>query len=126
MVYTKSEKRRLERILGAFQDYIRGQSYFDIVYSEKAGYLRISAEDPEGGTVIQIGSSRKLLDVLVDEVLSGETFAEDEAQIMSTACALLKKKEQDVFRMISEIFDQMEDEVDKMYCFQLLEEYKER
>ena len=36
----------LDSILKAFEGYIDGQNFFDIVYSKKAGYLWVAADDP--------------------------------------------------------------------------------
>lgn len=47
----KETKRQLDSILTAFSKYIQEQNNFDIVYSEKAGYLWILAQRPEEAEV---------------------------------------------------------------------------
>lgn len=41
MIYTDEVRKKLDAILKAFGEYIDGQSYFDIVYSKKIGYVWI-------------------------------------------------------------------------------------
>ena len=41
MVYSMDEKQKMNLLFTAFGDYISEHTYFDIVYSEKLGYLRI-------------------------------------------------------------------------------------
>lgn len=40
-----ADKKRLDAIYRAFEGYIKSQDFFDIVYSEKYGYLRVSLEE---------------------------------------------------------------------------------
>ena len=37
MIYTEDVRKKLDAILKAFECYIDGQNYFDIVYSKKIG-----------------------------------------------------------------------------------------
>ena len=46
MIYTDDVKKELDAILKAFENYIDGQDYFDIVYSKKIGYVWIVADEP--------------------------------------------------------------------------------
>ena len=41
MVYTPEEKAKMDILLQAFQSYVDQQDQYDVVYSEKAGYLRV-------------------------------------------------------------------------------------
>lgn len=47
MVYSKEEKQKMDLLFSAFGEYIRSHTYFDIVYSEKLGYLRIVPDEKE-------------------------------------------------------------------------------
>ena len=51
MIYTTEQKKELDAILKAFENYIDGQNYFDIVYSKKIGYVWIVADEPGAGTL---------------------------------------------------------------------------
>lgn len=68
MVYTAEIKKQLDNIMEAFADYIRRQSYFDILYSEKAGYLRIIAEAPDDEAPMRIDTPDELLETLIDDM----------------------------------------------------------
>ena len=48
MIYSEETRKKLDDILKAFEGYIDGQNFFDVVYSKKAGYLWIAADDPGG------------------------------------------------------------------------------
>jgi len=42
MNYTAEERQRIELTLATFAPYIESSPYYDIVYSEAAGYLKIT------------------------------------------------------------------------------------
>ena len=46
MIYTEKVRKELDAILKAFENYIDGQNYFDIVYSKKIGYVWIVVDEP--------------------------------------------------------------------------------
>jgi len=46
MVYSKERGQMIDRIFKAFQHYIQEQNYFDIVYSEKIGYVWLLVDQP--------------------------------------------------------------------------------
>ena len=46
MIYTDGVRKELDAILIAFENYIDGQNYFDIVYSKKVGYVWIAVDEP--------------------------------------------------------------------------------
>lgn len=39
MLYTKEQKEKLEKVIEAFQDYVRESLYAEIVWSDKNGYV---------------------------------------------------------------------------------------
>ena len=70
MVYSKDEKAKMARLLEVFQSFIQEQSYFDIVYSEKIGYLRIVlGTELADDLVFRISGFDELLKVLADDML---------------------------------------------------------
>lgn len=70
MVYSQGEKERMALLLEMFQSFIREQSYFDIVYSEKLGYLRIvPGGEAADDLVFRISDLDELLRVLADDIL---------------------------------------------------------
>lgn len=46
MLYTKGQKRELEKAIEVFRDYLEGSQYLDLVWSDKVGYvlLKVSTE----------------------------------------------------------------------------------
>lgn len=84
MIYSKGEKQKLDRILSAFHDYIQTHTYFDILYSDKIGYVRMKVEDPDDGEgLIVIRSAMKMLDVLFNEIINDVQFSDQSKQHFS-------------------------------------------
>ena len=70
MVYTTEQKKKLDAILKAFESYIDGQDYFDIVYSKKIGYTWIIVDPPDGAGAEPLDTPEKMLGVLFNEVIN--------------------------------------------------------
>ncbi len=64
MSYTAEEKNRMDYLVDVFGEYIRGNKTFDIVYSEKMGYLTI---DIQRGTIETVGELKDY-DALLKEL----------------------------------------------------------
>ena len=64
MFYTAEEKSRMDYLVDVFGEYIRGNKTFDIVYSDKLGYLTI---DIQRGT-IETAGELKDYDALLKEL----------------------------------------------------------
>ena len=67
MIYTAEETRRCQTILAAFEDYIAGNEYFDILYSPKCGYIHVLIEKDEVATTL-VQNSDDLFEWLITEV----------------------------------------------------------
>ena len=98
MIYATEEKRELDSILAAFGDYIRAHSYFDIVYSEKIGYIQIRLEEEE---LVVIRSADELLELLFSEVVNDVLFGGDAGECESSE--LSEKDAEEVRRRIAEL-----------------------
>lgn len=71
MVYRKDEKEKMDLLLEMFRPFIREQNYFDIVYSEKIGYLRVVlGNDLIDDLVFRVPDFDMLLRMLVDDMIS--------------------------------------------------------
>lgn len=46
MIYTPAEKEKLDKVFAAFQGYIQQHTCFDILYSDKIGYIQLLTEYP--------------------------------------------------------------------------------
>lgn len=77
MIYTTDEKRILDDILKAFADYIRGHDNFDIVYSEKIGYVKLQTLRPSDELPEVVSTPETLLDVLFNEIIKDVVFSSD-------------------------------------------------
>lgn len=70
MIYTSEEKQRMELLLSAFAPYWEDHPYYDIVYSQKAGYLCVITEEDADNTYFRIKSFEDMLRMFVDDYLS--------------------------------------------------------
>ena len=70
MVYEKDEKEKMDLLLEMFQSFIREQDYYDIVYSEKLGYLRIvPGSETADDQVFRISQFDELLSGLINDMI---------------------------------------------------------
>ena len=51
VTYSAEEKKQLDRILSVFREYIRAHWFFDIIYSEKVGFIRIKVRTAKRNTI---------------------------------------------------------------------------
>ena len=70
MIYSEETRKKLDDILKAFESYIDGQNYFDVVYSKKAGYLWIAVDDPRAQAPEQINEPEDLLNLLFNDIVN--------------------------------------------------------
>lgn len=70
MIYEDDVRKKLDAILKAFEEYIDGQDYFDIVYSKKIGYVWILADCPGDAGAVALDTPEKMLDRLFNEVIN--------------------------------------------------------
>ena len=103
MVYTESTKRKLDEILKAFGNYIREQDYFDIVSSEKIGYVIILAKHPGDAGAEQLDTPEKMLDVLFNEIILDVTNATEGKGCDADSSAPLAHEEAESRRRITAI-----------------------
>lgn len=75
MIYTPEEKVKLDNILSVFSSYIQENTYFDILYSDRIGYVRMVIDPNEEEEVIRIKTAAHLLDVLFNEIINDVVFA---------------------------------------------------
>ena len=70
MTYTEGVQKELDAILKAFENYIDGQDYFDIVYSKKIGYVWIVVDDPGAAGAEQLETPEPMLDNLFNDIIN--------------------------------------------------------
>ena len=92
MIYTDDVKKELDAILKAFENYIDGQDYFDIVYSKKIGYVWIVADEPGAAGAEQLDTPETMLDRLLfdklappDKLCPGALVVSETLRVLSSA-----------------------------------------
>lgn len=115
-------KKKLDAIFEAFQNYIREQKYFDILYSEKIGYIRIIVEEVDEYDVKPLGTPRTMLCALFGNIIDDVVFSPDNPNKSHMGFVLTEYEETESRRRIMEILETMEDP-SKPYYLKLLDEY---
>ena len=72
MIYTPEEKQRIDRLIEAFRSYIDGQDYYDVVFSPKAGFLRVIVEEGCDEIYFPLDGFDDLLRMFIDDFLQDE------------------------------------------------------
>lgn len=122
MTYTIEEKRVLDNILKAFGDYIRGQDFFDIVYSEKIGYVRILVHNLEDEAVELLDTPERLLDSLFNDIVNDVIFSSNNPHQEHEHLTLTEYEESESRRRITAILETIEGEEQARY-FDFLDTY---
>ena len=108
MTYTTEEKRTLDKILNAFGDYIREQDFFDIVYSEKVGYVRILARNLADECPEWMDTPERLLGSLFNDIINDVIFSPDNPKQEHEHLTLTEYEETECRRRITAILKTME------------------
>lgn len=108
--YTEAEKRRIDNILKAFADFIRGQSYFDIVYSEKLGYVQLFTGPEETEPVTVLRTAEDVIDTLFYEVTNEVIYDPDNQRPDCDALELSEYEKTESRRRLTEIVGAMEED----------------
>ncbi len=123
MVYTAEEKSRMDYLLNVFRDYIQGNKEFDVVYSEKLGYLSLVINTKHG--IIEDVSPLKDFDALLEEIflqISNEVLAlnmvgyHDDIELFPEEMVELRRRVEPILNTMSQ---------DREYCLAQLDYYLE-
>ena len=127
MIYTEKVRKKLDAILKAFEDYIDGQDYFDIVYSKKIGYVWIIADEPGAAGAEQLDTPEAMLDNLFNDIIN-DVVAPRESTSLVEAHALTESEETECRQKIAAILEKIEDGADEYlnYLDSYLKDYQER
>ena len=109
MIYTTEQKKKLDAILKAFESYIDGQDYFDIVYSKKIGYTWIVVDPPGGAGAEQLDTPEKMLDVLFNQVINDVINSPENTTHIPDARTLTEWEEAESRRQLTAILETIED-----------------
>lgn len=72
MIYTPEEKARMDYLLQVFQPYIDTKEFYDILYSEKAGFLRVCVGESADHIYFSVNSYNDMLHMFVTDFLQDE------------------------------------------------------
>ena len=109
MIYTEEMREKLDAILKAFEGYIGGQKSFDIVYSEKAGYIYILVDPLHAGCAEQLDTPKKMLHALFTEFIGDVVLSPENTSHISDTHALTEWEEAESRRRITAILQTIED-----------------
>ncbi len=126
MIYTDEVRKELDSILKAFGKYIDSQSYFDILYSKKAGYLWIVVDPPGGAGAEQLDTPEDMLDLLFNEIINDVISSPENKTHIPESRTLTEWEEAESRRRITAILEQIEDGEYLEYLNEYLQSYQER
>ncbi len=72
MIYTQEEKEKMDALLQAFQSYIDQHEHYDVLYSKKAGYLRVITGEDCDTIYFPITGFADMMRMFTDDFLSDE------------------------------------------------------
>ena len=107
MIYTDDVRKELDAILKAFENYIDGQNYFDIVYSKKIGYVWIVVDEPGSAGAEQLDTPEAMLDNLFNDIIN-DVVAPRESTHLNEAHTFTESEEAESRRRITAILEQIE------------------
>ena len=116
-MYTEEVRKKLDMILKAFEDYIDGQDYFDIVYSKKIGYVMILAQNPGEAGAEALDTPEKMLDVLFNEIINDVIASPENTTHIPDSNTLTEYEKTESRRRIAAILETMEDSRDDYLKF---------
>ena len=127
MIYTEDVRKELDAILKAFESYIDGQNYFDIVYSKKIGYVWIVVDEPGAAGAELLDTPEAMLDNLFNDIIN-DVVAPRESTSLTEAHALTESEEAECRRRIAAILRTIEGGADEYlnYLDSYLKDYQER
>ena len=107
MIYTEETRKKLESILKAFEKYIDGQNYFDIVYSKKIGYVWIVVDEPGAAGAEQLDTPEAMLDNLFNDIIN-DVVAPRSTTHLNEAHTMTESEEAECRRKITAILETIE------------------
>ena len=127
MIYTTEQKKKLDAILKAFENYIDGQNYFDIVYSKKIGYVWIVVDEPGAAGAEQLDTPEAMLDNLFNDIINDVVAPRSTTHLNETR-TMTESEEAECRRKITAILEQIEGGADEYldYLDEYIKDYQER
>lgn len=117
MIYTDKVRKKLDAILKAFGEYIDRQSYFDIVYSKKIGYVWILADYPGDAGAVVLDTPEKMLDRLFNEIINDVVNDAENKTHIPDALTLSEWEESEIRRRIAALLKPLTEDKDRYLQF---------
>ena len=126
MIYTENVKKQLDAILKAFEGYIDGQNYFDIVYSKKIGYVWIVADEPGAAGAEVLDTPEVMLDHFFNDIIN-DVIAPRESTSLTEGHSLTESEEAEVRSRITAILETIEGGADEYldYLDEYIQDYQD-
>ena len=96
----------------SIEKYIDGQSYFDIVYSKKIGYVWILADYPGDAGAVVLDTPAKMLDRLFNEVINDVVNADENKTHIPNTLTLSEWEANEVRRRIAALLEPLTEDKD--------------
>lgn len=127
MVYSEETKKELDSLLNAFEGYIDGQNFFDVVYSKKAGYLWVAVDDPGAQAPEQISEPEDLLYLLFNDIVN-DVVAPRQSTSLTESSGLTEQETAEVRSRVTAILETIPDSADEYldYLDGFIQDYQER
>lgn len=97
-------KKKLDALYKAFESYIKGQPHFDILYSEKYGYVWISFDS---GVMEMLDTPERMLERLCYDLINDVVFSPDNLMVHDDFI-LTEYEKTEVCRRLAEILKVIE------------------
>lgn len=122
MICTAKQKQQIDDVLAAFEKCIQEHHHFDIVYSQKVGYLKITLdEDAEEGCYTCLTNLEDLLNTLYNELYND---VQEECGAFHRIDASLRPEELELFHQrVEALLDNLTDHKD--VCLDCLDRFLE-
>lgn len=119
-IYDADVKTAIERVIHVFSDYIKATPYFDLLWSDKVGYIYMSIEDCRGTVgdmdCVVIESAEELLDKMLYEMAT-DIMEESGHELSPTEASALERE--GVELRLNQYLDQLPEYQDRLqYVFE--------
>lgn len=122
MIYTKTEKARIETLLTVFREFISTHHYFDIGYAEKIGYIHIHLDNDQ--EILDCMAMRNYSDVLLvlfEEV--SDDIRNERVRNGDESYCLYPSEVEAIKNFLGPIFEALPNKEDQEYCRFKLDDY---
>ena len=121
MNYTPAEKNRMDALLNTFSEYIQNSKHFELVYSNKLGFLTFAIHEGRPLAFDWIDDFDGLLDVLFSEILSD--VRDLQLQGEHEHCGAFPVEINETRRRIESFLLQIDNPEERAYCLDAMKNF---